>query len=139
MILCPETMGKKRQMGTVDEILEIAKADSMLIPCFDFGHINAREGGILKTRDDYARIVEKIFAEIGEERGKRIHIHFSKIQFGAAGEIRHLTFEDEVYGPDFSPLASVLKEYQMEPFIVCESNGTQAEDALEMKKIYLGI
>jgi deoxyribonuclease-4 len=49
-----------------------------------------------------------------------------------------LTFDDEVYGPEFAPLAEALKELQLEPYIVSESAGTQAEDALEMKKLYFG-
>ena len=63
-------------------------------------------------------------------------MHFSKIQYSAKGEVRHLTFADTVYGPAFEPLAEALKELKLEPYIVSESAGTQAEDALEMKKIY---
>ena len=56
--------------------------------------------------------------------------------YGAKGEIKHLTFADDKYGPDFAPLAVALKELGLEPFIVSESDGTQAEDASEMKRIY---
>ena len=47
-----------------------------------------------------------------------------------------MTFEDEIYGPSFEPLAIALKDLKLEPYIVSESAGTQAEDALEMKRIY---
>ena len=67
---------------------------------------------------------------------RHFHVHFSKIQYSAKGEVRHLTFADTVYGPEFEPLAEALKELKLEPYIVSESAGTQAEDALEMKKIY---
>ena len=56
--------------------------------------------------------------------------------YGAKGEIKHLTFADEVYGPSFEPLAEVLHELRLEPYIVSESDGTQAEDALAMKRMY---
>ena len=56
--------------------------------------------------------------------------------YGGKGEIKHLTFEDDVYGPEFEPLAVALKELKLEPYIVSESAGTQVEDALEMKRIY---
>ena len=68
---------------------------------------------------------------------KHFHVHFSKIMYGAKGEIKHLTFEDEVYGPEFEPLARVLCDLKLEPYIVSESDGTQAEDAAEMKRVYL--
>jgi deoxyribonuclease-4 len=139
MILCPETMGKINQIGTVDEILQICKTDKIFIPAFDFGHINSREKGLLKTKDDYKIIIDKIFAALGEERAKNIHIHFSKIQYGAGGEIRHLTMDDTIYGPEFEPLAEVLYQYKMTPVVLSESDGTQAEDALKMKNIYYGI
>ncbi|MFR6640543.1 MAG: TIM barrel protein [Christensenellales bacterium] len=133
-ILCPETMGKIRQIGTVEEIVSFCKLDPHLYPCYDFGHINCYMHGGLKTEDDYRRIIDYTFAELGEEKAKNIHIHFSKIQYGESGEIRHLTFADTIYGPEYAPLAKIIDEYRMTPFIVCESDGTMAEDALNMKK-----
>ena len=67
---------------------------------------------------------------------KNIHIHFSKIQYGGKGEIKHLTFEDNVYGPNFQPLAEVLKSLKLEPYVICESDGTQDIDAKTMKDLY---
>ena len=133
-ILCPETMGKIRQIGTVEEIGSFCKLDPHLYPCYDFGHINCYMHGGLKTEDDYRRIIDYTFAELGEKKAKNIHIHFSKIQYGESGEIRHLTFADTIYGPEYAPLAKIIDEYRMTPFIVCESDGTMAEDALNMKK-----
>ena len=136
IILCPETMGKLGQLGTPEEIFEICKLDKMLIPTFDFGHINSRGQGSLNSAEDYRRLIDAIFKNLGDYKAKNIHIHFSKIQYGKSGEIRHLTFEDREYGPEFAPLASIIKEYDMTPRIICESDGTQAEDAIEMKQIY---
>ena len=53
MKFCPETMGKLAQIGTVEEIVRFCKIDPVFTPCVDFGHINAREQGSLKTVDDY--------------------------------------------------------------------------------------
>ena len=77
-----------------------------------------------------------MISELGYERVKHFHVHFSKIMYGGKGEIKHLTFEDTQYGPEFEPLASALKELKLEPYIVSESAGTQDIDALEMKRIY---
>ncbi len=135
-MLCLETMGKRSQIGTVDEIVDFCKISPIFRPTLDFGHINACFQGILKTKDDYRREIDKVFDGLDEERAKKVHIHFSKIQYSQAGEVRHLTFGDNVYGPDFEPLAEILCEYGMEPCIICESAGTQAEDALEMKTLF---
>ena len=135
-ILCPETMGKLGQIGTVEEVVDFCKADKHLYPCYDFGHINIYTHGGIKTKDDYKRIIDYTFDELGEEKAKNIHIHFSKIQYGAAGEIRHLTLADTEYGPEYAPLAEVIDEYRMTPVIICESKEVMAEDALIMKKCH---
>lgn len=133
---CPETMGKQAQIGTVEEVTAFCEIDPIFTPCVDFGHVNAREQGSLKTAADYKRLLEYMLERLGYERMKHFHVHFSKIMYGAKGEIKHLTFADRVYGPEFEPLAEVLHELKLEPYIVSESDGTQAEDAAEMKRIY---
>ena len=137
-MFCPETMGKLAQIGTVEEITRFCKIDPVFTPCIDFGHINAREQGSLNTVRDYKERLEYMIAELGFERMRRFHAHFSKIMYSAKGEIKHLTFEDTVYGPEFEPLAEAIKELKLEPYIVSESAGTQAEDAAYMKKVYFG-
>ena len=136
MMFCPEVMGKLAQIGTLEEVVNLCKIDKIYTPCVDFGHLNSREGGSLKTVNDYKSRLEYMIAELGYERVKNFHVHFSKIMYGAKGEIKHLTFADEVYGPEFEPLAVALKELALQPYIVSESDGTQAEDALAMKEIY---
>ncbi len=136
LMFCPETMGKIAQIGTVEEIAAFCKVDPVFTPCVDFGHVNAREQGSLKTAEDYRRLLGYLCEQLGYERMKNFHVHFSKIMYGARGEIKHLTFEDRIYGPEFAPLAEVLCEMKLEPYIVSESAGTQAEDASEMKRLY---
>lgn len=136
LMFCPETMGKFAQIGTVEEITEFCLVDEIFTPCVDFGHVNARELGSLKTKEDYKVRLEYMLEKLGFERMKHFHVHFSKIMYGAKGEIKHLTFADDRYGPEFEPLAEALCELQLEPYIVSESDGTQAEDAAEMKRIY---
>ena len=139
LYFCPETMGKIAQIGTLEEVVRFCKIDKVFLPAVDFGHLNAREQGSLRTVSDYKQRLEYMIAELGYERVKHFHVHFSKIQYSAKGEVRHLTFADTVYGPAFEPLAEALKELKLEPYIVSESAGTQAEDALEMKRIYASV
>ncbi len=136
LYFCPETMGKLAQIGTLEEVVEFCKIDKIFMPAIDFGHLNAREQGSLKTVEDYKSRLEYMISELGYDRVKNFHVHFSKIMYGGRGEIRHLTFADTVYGPEFAPLAVALKELKLEPYIVSESDGTQAEDARAMKEIY---
>ncbi|HIW02060.1 MAG TPA: TIM barrel protein [Candidatus Protoclostridium stercorigallinarum] len=135
-ILCPETMGKLNQIGTVEEIVDFCTLDDRLYPCFDFGHINSYTRGGIKGYDDYKRIIDYTADKLGDKKAGAFHVHFSKIMYGEKGELKHLTFADEKYGPEYEGLAKVIEEYRIEPFVICESDGTQAEDALAMLKMH---
>lgn len=134
--ICPETMGKVNQLGTLEEVTELCLLDERLIPCIDFGHLNARDLGYFKTFSDYRTIFDTIENKLGIERLKSFHSHFSKIEYTTGGEKKHLTFEDTVYGPDFEPIMELTASKNCNPVFICESDGTQAEDALTMKKYY---
>lgn len=134
--ICPETMGKVNQLGTLDEVLALCRLDMRLIPCIDFGHLNARDCGYFKSLSDYRLIFDKIENELGSERMHIFHSHFSKIEYTSGGEKRHLTFADTVYGPDFEPVLDITAQRGCSPIFVCESAGTQAEDAQAMKRYY---
>ncbi|MEG2083781.1 MAG: TIM barrel protein, partial [Oscillospiraceae bacterium] len=97
--LCPETMGKLGQLGSLDEAISLCEIDDRLIPCIDFGHLNARTHGGIKGVDDYAAVLDAIENRLGHERLRVFHSHFSKIEYSAGGEVRHLRFDDSVFGP----------------------------------------
>ena len=137
--ICPETMGKVNQLGTLYEVLELCKVDERLIPCIDFGHLNARDQGSLKTKADFEEIFLAIKNTLGSDRLKSFHSHFSKIEYTAGGEKRHLTFDDTVYGPEYEPVMELTYKYGCDPVFICESAGTQAEDARQMKDYYNSI
>ena len=134
--LCPETMGRSRQIGDLDEVIELCRLDERLVPAVDFAHLHARGKGAINSAEDYARILDRLENELGGRRAKSFHIHFSRIEYTAAGEKAHRTFEDVEFGPDFRPLARLLARRGLEPVIICESKGTMAEDAAEMKRQY---
>ena len=137
--LCPETMGKINQLGDLDEVLELCTLDQRLIPCIDFGHLYARSLGELEGEAACREMLDKVERVLGEERASRFHSHFSRIEFTPnGGEKRHRTFADHGgFGPDWTPLAREVARRGWSPTFICESAGTQAEDAVEMKRIYL--
>ena len=134
--LCPETMGKIGQLGTLDEVLALCGVDKRITPCIDFGHLNARTLGGIQTKQDYADILDRMQQVLQDERAQNFHVHFSRIEWSKGGEKRHWTFADTQFGPEYPPLIQLLKERQLSPVIICESAGTQAEDALSMQKYY---
>ena len=137
--ICPETMGKINQLGTLDEVIELCKLDESLIPCIDFGHLNARTLGLVNSPEAFDRVLSAIKNKLGSDRFNSFHSHFSKIEYTTGGEKRHLTFEDTFYGPNFEPLMELINKYSLSPTLVCESAGTQAEDAKQMKNYYMSL
>lgn len=137
---CPETMGKINQLGDLNEVMELCRLDDSFIPCVDFGHLNARTLGSIKGADEYAAILDTIENKLGSDRLKIFHSHFSKIEYTEkGGEKKHLTFGDTVYGPQYEPLMELIYKKSLSPIFICESAGTQTEDAAAMKKYYMGL
>lgn len=136
--LCPETMGKINQLGDLDEVLELCALDARLIPCIDFGHLYARSLGADDGAEVFCRMLDRVEEVLGPDRAKAFHSHFSHIEFTPkGGEKRHRTFDDDGgYGPGWPPLAAEIARRGWSPTFICESAGTQAEDARTMKKIY---
>lgn len=133
-----ETMGKINQLGTLEEVLRQCKVSPIYVPVVDFGHLNARAlGGAFPDVDSYRRVFDRIAVELGDRYAKDLHCHFSRIEYTSAGEKRHVTFADTAWGPEFEPLAEAIVREGVAPRIICESSGTQAEDALTMKQAWL--
>ena len=139
-ILCPETMGKVNQLGTVDEVLALCAVDARITPCIDFGHIYARSGGTeLTDTASYAALLDKLGDALGDDRAVHFHAHFSRIAYTAGGEKCHLTFADTDYGPPHAPLLQLLKQRKLAPTVICESAGTQAEDAQKLAAAFAAL
>lgn len=134
--ICPESMGKVKQLGNVEEVIKLCQIDERLIPTMDFGHINAMTIGGLKEKSDFERVFDQIENKLGSERAKSFHIHYSRIEYTNAGEKKHRTFEEVEYGPEFLPIAEIIAERGLTPRIICESAGTQTKDAAELKALY---
>ena len=121
---------------SIAEIIDLCEIDEIYIPTFDFGHIYTLNLGNFGTYEDYKKVFEYSIKKLGFERTKNCHIHFSKIEYGNKGEVRHLNFDDEGFGPDYVPLLKVIKELGLTPTIICESKNNMATDALKLKETY---
>ncbi|MGI6670753.1 MAG: TIM barrel protein [Christensenellales bacterium] len=136
IVLCPETMGKKGQIGDLEETLAFCEADEALVPCIDFAHIHALGQGQLADTEAFAQVLDALESRLGMERARLMHVHFSTIEYGASGEKKHHTFAEPEYGPRFEHLAPLLVQRGYQATIICESKGTMAEDAQAMLALY---
>ena len=132
--------GKQSREAALEKALALGSVDERMSPCVDFGHLYARSQGTELNDEtapaDYAAILDAIAAALPGERAKKFHAHFSRIAYTKGGEKCHLTFADTELGPPPAPLMQLLKTRGLAPTIICESAGTQAEDAAALKKLY---
>lgn len=124
-----ETMGKKGTWGTLDEISEVCRTTSHVIPVIDFAHVHARDQGCLKSIKDFDELLKR-YEDIFDEF---LHSHFTCVNYGPKGEKNHLTME-ESKEPDFEMLAPILKNKRYDITIISESPILE-RDALRMKGI----
>ena len=85
VIPCPEVMGKLGQLGDLSEVLSMCGVDERMLPCIDFGHLNARTFGTLKTRRTMPPCWTPSKMPSGWIGRRQIHCHFSKIEYTLKG------------------------------------------------------
>jgi deoxyribonuclease-4 len=153
-----ETAGKVGQLGSVDQILEICEAVPGVFPCIDFGHVHARTLGTLQADQPIFDIFEKLATHGYLAAPKRVHFHYTPINYSSRGEISHKTIHDRypkaaqmtfaisgndgssgggLYYPRFEPIARALKKFNVDCTVISETHNSQEEGALALKKAFL--
>lgn len=119
--LGPETTGKPSQLGSLDEVLTLCERVNSTEPVIDWAHIHAREGGRMKTANDFRAVTEEIEKRLGSDALRNLHCHFTRVEFTEKGEKRHHLLNEVEYGPDFHHLATLIAELDLKPVIISES------------------
>ncbi len=130
--LRPEVTGKSSQFGTVAELVKLSAELEGVLPCIDFSHWHARTGKF-NSYPEFESVLLQIRQRLGEEALHNIHIHVSGINYGQKGELNHLDLEESDF--QYEALLSVLKDYQVEGMLICESPNLEG-DALRMQAVY---
>ncbi|MFO7732869.1 MAG: TIM barrel protein [Candidatus Aminicenantes bacterium] len=127
-----ETMGKRSQFGSLDEVLSLCREIDGLQPCLDFSHLHAREGKV-NSYEDFHRVLSKVARKLGPRALKNVHIHIAGIHYGDKGEIKHLDLEEADFRYDV--WVEALRDLGVEGTVICESPNLEG-DALMLKKLY---
>jgi len=134
----PETMGKKSQLGSLNEILTLCENVEQTEPTIDWAHIHARDSGLIKTKDDYAKIIDEIEKRLGTEVVKNLHVHYTPVEFTEKGEKVHHTMAEPGYGPSFRTFAELIHELDLKPVVISESPVLD-KDSIKMRDILLRV
>ena len=139
--LYPEIGGKAVSLGSLDEIIEICKKCKYCYPCIDIAHLHAREFGSITTKEILKEKLQKVKDELPEKFDK-VHFHAYTINYGDKGEIKHLKFGEKMPDgreglPNLDNFIEILKEMNIDPWVVSEASDTQELGAKYMRDKYL--
>jgi deoxyribonuclease-4 len=132
VVLRPETMGKKSQFGSLDEIVALCREVDGLRPCFDFSHMHARERSENSYRH-FSHVLRKIEKKLGGKALGDMHIHIAGILYGERGEIKHLDLGKSDF--NFDAWLEALRDAGAAGMVICESPNLEG-DALMLKNLY---
>lgn len=133
VVLRPETTGKPSQLGTLQEVLTLAKVVPGVLPCIDISHLHARSNGRINTYDEFCEVLEVSAETLGDRWVKNAHFHVSGIEYGAKGEKKHLILnEADLLYPE---LMRAMHSFGVEGLVICESPNLE-EDALLLQETY---
>jgi len=116
-----ETMGKRSQFGSLEEVLSVCEQVDQTEPVVDWSHVHARTQGGLVGKADFVRVIDQIEKRLGRGMAENLHCHFSRMEFSVRGEVRHHALSETRFGPDFRVLAQVIVELGLKPVMICES------------------
>jgi deoxyribonuclease-4 len=127
-----ETMGKRSQFGSLDEVLSLCRDVDGLQPCLDFSHIHAREGKV-NSYGEFHRVLGKVARKLGPRALRNLHIHIAGIHYGDKGEIKHLNLDEGDFRYD--EWLQALRDLGAAGMVICESPNLEG-DAVMLKKLY---
>ncbi len=129
----PETTGKGKQFGSLEELLNLSSQLDNVLPCIDFSHLHARSGGKFNTYEEFRGVLEKSENILGKSFLKNMHCHVSGIAYSEKGEQNHLILEESDF--KYKELLKALKEFDCKGIIICESPNIET-DALLLKNTF---
>jgi len=133
--LRPEISGKAAMLGSLTDVLAMAKDIPGVLPCIDFAHLHARLGdGAMNTYAEWISALDLYRNSLGEQTMQALHIHLSGINYGPKGEKNHLVMEEADL--DFRNLMRALHDSGAQGRMMCESPVLEV-DALKLKALWL--
>ena len=117
-----EVMGRVRDLGSLDDVVEIARRLDWVRPVIDFAHLHATSDGEYTTAERFAEALEQADGVI--EDGAPFHIHFSDIAYANRNETKHLPYGDGTLRAE--PLLEALERFDRPATVISEAPDTQS-------------
>jgi deoxyribonuclease IV len=121
-----EVMGRVRELGSVDDVVEISRRLGWVRPVIDFAHMHATSDGALTSVEPFSEALAKADAVL--EPGAPFHIHFSDIQFANRNETKHLSYGEGTLRAE--PMAEALARFERPATVISESPDEESSQAI---------
>jgi deoxyribonuclease IV len=121
-----EVMGRVRELGSIDDVVEISRRLDWVRPVVDFAHMHATSDGAFTDVDRFAEVLAAADGVI--EEGAPFHIHFSDIQFANRNETKHLPYGEGTLRAE--PLAEALDRFDRPATVISESPNEESHQAV---------
>ena len=129
-----EVMGRVRELGSIEDVLEIARRLEWVRPVVDFAHMHATSDGAYTDVDAFAAVLEGADDVLGP--GEPFHIHFSDIAYANRNETKHLPYGEGTLRAE--PLRDALARFERPATVISESPDEESSQAIK-SVLYAGV
>jgi len=121
-----EVMGRVRELGSVDDVLEISRRLDWVRPVLDFAHMHATSDGAFTSVEPFAEVLARADAVLAG--GVPFHIHFSDIAYANRNETKHLPYGEGTLRAD--PLGEALAAFDRPVTVISEAPDEESSRAI---------
>jgi deoxyribonuclease IV len=121
-----EVMGRVRELGTADDVLEISRRLGWVRPVLDFAHLHAVTDGGFRETAAFTHVLER--ADALMEPGAPFHVHFSDIAYANRNETKHLSYGEGTLRAE--PLGEALASFERSATVISESPDEESHQAI---------
>lgn len=125
-----ETSGRQKVFGSLEEVLQVCKRVSGVVPVLNFAHIHAYEGGALKRKEDFQDVLARV---IKLTKSKQFYTHFSGVEHEEGNKKRCTPIKKG--DMRFEPLAECLLDNEDYEITIISGSPLLEHDAMYMKVI----
>jgi deoxyribonuclease IV len=121
-----DVMGRVRDLGSLDDVVEISRRTTWVRPVLDFAHMHATSDGAFLEKEPFAEALAAADEVLPAEAP--FHIHFSDIAFANRNETKHLSYGEGTLRAD--PLAEALADLERPATVISESPDERSSQAI---------
>jgi len=121
-----EVMGRVRDLGSLDDVVEISRRATWVRPVLDFAHMHATSDGAFVDKSPFASALATADGALAP--GAPFHIHFSDIAFANRNETKHLPYGEGTLRAD--PLRDALDGFERPATVISESPDERSSQAI---------